>query len=314
MEPVRGAHRIARDAWRALRVRGSDARTWLHRVLSNDVRRLSPGAGAWNLLLDDRGRIQALGLLLCEGEQEFALWSDEAQHEAWRAKLDFFLFSERVELLPDDATTAIEVLGSRSPEMLAALTGAPPSAERGAHREAAIAGAPLRVVCAGRGWTPNYLLLCANADRQRIERALDERGCAREDEAWLSRLRVREGVAGFGADLADGVRPAEAGLACAFDLDKGCYPGQETVARMDTYGGPPRRLFLLELDPSAALPAPGTRILHAGSEIGRTGSAAHDPSEGQSHALALIAKKAWSPGVTVELSDGARAVLRELPG
>jgi folate-binding protein YgfZ len=313
MEPARGAHRIPRDAWRALRVRGSDARAWLHRVLSNDVRRLRPGDGAWNLLLDDRGRIQALGLLLCEGEQAFALWCDEPQREVWRAKLDFFLFAERVELLEDDATNAIEVLGSEAPHALEELAGAPPPAERGAHRDALIAGAPLRVVRADRGWTPSYLLLCASGDRARIEAALDERGCAREDEAWLQRLHVREGVAGFATDLADGVRPAEAGLAYAFDLDKGCYPGQETVARMDTYGGPPRRLFLLELDPRAALPAPGTRILHAGSEIGRTGSAAHDPSAAQSHALALIAKKAWSPGLDVELEGGTRAVLRELP-
>ncbi|MBK9384312.1 MAG: hypothetical protein IPN34_05755 [Planctomycetes bacterium] len=299
--------------WRALELRGEDARLWLHRVLSNDVRKLHPGDGAWNLVLDDRGRIQALGLLLCEDEQRFALWSDEGQRDAWRAKLEFFLFAERVELRDDDARAALELAGEGVDAALQRLLGAELPARTGAQVEGRIGGVPVRVVRDGRGRTPRFLVLATRDELAPLATALESAGLGARSDARLALLRLRDGIPSYGADLADGVRPAEAGLSYAFDLDKGCYPGQETVARMDTYGGPPRRLFGLELALEAPVPAPGTPLLRAGENVGRSGSCVRDEEAGCQRALVLVAKKAWREGSELELGNGARGTLRELP-
>jgi folate-binding protein YgfZ len=303
----------ALQRWRALEVRGEDARLWLHRVLSNDVKRLRPGDGAWNLVLDDRGRIQALGLLLCEEEQRFTLWSDEGQRDAWRAKLEFFLFAERVELRDDDAHGALELAGETIEAALERILGAELPTRTAAHVEGRIDGAPVRVVRDGRGPTPRFLVVAPRTALAPLARALELAGLGPLTAARLALLRLRDGIPSFGADLADGVRPAEAGLGYAFDLDKGCYPGQETVARMDTYGGPPRRLFGLELALEAPAPPPGTALLRAGENVGRSGSCVRDEEAACQRALVLVAKKAWNPGLQLELANGARGTLQELP-
>ncbi|MBL8900344.1 MAG: hypothetical protein JNM84_22115 [Planctomycetes bacterium] len=303
----------ALQLWRALEVRGDDARLWLHRVLSNDVRKLRPGEGAWNLLLDDRGRIQALGLLLCEDEQRFALWSDEGQRDAWRAKLEFFLFAERVELRDDDECGALEVAGEGAEEALQQLGVAALPARTAAHLACCIAGTAVRLVRDGRGRTPRFLVLAARAELASLAARLNATGLDVRDATRLALLRLRDGIPSLREDLSDGVRPAEAGLSYAFDLDKGCYPGQETVARMDTYGGPPRRLFGLVLPLEAPPPPPGTRLLRDGEDVGRSGSCVRDEAFACQRALVLVAKKAWSAGSELVLANGARGTLCELP-
>jgi folate-binding protein YgfZ len=91
----------------------------------------------------------------------------------------------------------------------------------------------------------------------------------------VERLRIEAGTPRFGAELDDRVLPAEAGLEeRAISFTKGCYPGQEPVARLHYRGHPNRVLRVLRID-AADPPGPGTEILHEGKPVGRVTSAAH---------------------------------------
>jgi|SRR5581483_3649434 len=92
------------------------------------------------------------------------------------------------------------------------------------------------------------------------------------DEAQLERLRIEAGTPRYGSEIDDRVLPAEAGLdERAISFTKGCFPGQEPVARQRYRGKVNRRLRVLELD--AASPAPETPVVHDGKEVGRVTSA-----------------------------------------
>src|SRR2546422_782554 len=129
-------------------------------------------------------------------------------------------------------------------------------------------------------------------------------------------LLLEAGLPRAGADLTDEIVPPEANLeGKAFSLSKGCYPGQEVVARMDTYGSLRRRLVGLILrDP--VLPPKGAKLFSGEREVGWVSSAAHSPSLGFSIALGFPLRDFTTPGtaLTVEV-EGRRydATVRPLP-
>ena len=126
-------------------------------------------------------------------------------------------------------------------------------------------------------------------------------------------LRVAAGIPRLGVDTDHRTIPHEVGwLASATHLDKGCYRGQETVARVHNLGRPPRRLVLLHLDGSAeTLAQPGTDITLGGARVGRLGTAAHHYELGPI-ALGLV-KRTVDDGATVE-TGGMNAAVEPLPG
>ena len=90
----------------------------------------------------------------------------------------------------------------------------------------------------------------------------------------LERLRIEAGTPRFGRELDDRVLPAEAGLEeRAISFTKGCYPGQEPIARQHHRGKVNRRLRVLELDPADAVPPPETPVVHGVKDVGRVTSA-----------------------------------------
>lgn len=119
-------------------------------------------------------------------------------------------------------------------------------------------------------------------------------------------LRIARGEPRFGLDTDHRTIPNEVGwIPSAVHLDKGCYRGQETVARVHTLGRPPRRLTLLHLDGSDnRLPAHGSALVHAGREVGFVGSSARHHELGPI-ALALV-KRAVAVDATLEV-DGIAA-------
>jgi tRNA-modifying protein YgfZ len=119
-------------------------------------------------------------------------------------------------------------------------------------------------------------------------------------------LRIADGICRVGVDTDERTIPNEAGLlGRAVHLEKGCYRGQETVARVHTLGRPPRRLVLLHLDGSVDhLPAHGSDVLHEGTRVGFVGSSARHHELGPV-ALALV-KRNTDPAATL-LADGVPA-------
>jgi folate-binding protein YgfZ len=177
-----------------------------------------------------------------------------------------------------------------------------------AHRPAHIAGRAVRLV---RTAEPAGVdVLCDAEDRDAVEETLLGAGAQPVSEAAAEILRVECGRPRYGIDLDENVIPQEAGLnERAVSFTKGCYVGQETVARLHYRGRPNRHLRGLRLSG----PAAGDEEVHLGKRpVGRLGSAAVSPRLGPI-ALALLRREA-EPGMTVRVGEhGSTARVAELP-
>jgi folate-binding protein YgfZ len=153
-------------------------------------------------------------------------------------------------------------------------------------------------------------LLCEADDSAALIAALVERGVPPVSEAVAEGVRVERGRPRYGVDLDSTVIPQEAGLnARAVSFTKGCYVGQETVARLYYRGKPNRQLRGLRLSAPAS---PGAEITFEGRRVGRLGSVADSPELGLI-ALALVRREA-PPGSRVSVDpDGVSAEVVELP-
>jgi folate-binding protein YgfZ len=152
-------------------------------------------------------------------------------------------------------------------------------------------------------------ILCDAADRETVREALLEGGALPVSEAAAEVLRVEHGRPRYGVDLDDTVIPQEAGLnERAVSFTKGCYVGQETVARLFYRGKPNRHLRGLRLSAPAE---PGAELRLGERVVGRLTSAVLSPANGPI-GLALVRREA-EPGATLTLGDGeAHAVVVEL--
>jgi tRNA-modifying protein YgfZ len=153
-------------------------------------------------------------------------------------------------------------------------------------------------------------LLCDASDVAALRTHLLDRGATGVSEQAAECLRVESGRPRYGVDMDESTIPQEAGLnERAVSFTKGCYVGQETVARLHYRGKPNRHLRGLRLSREAAT---GERLLLGEREVGRLGSVAASPTLGPI-ALALVRREA-SPGTVVRVGDdGATADVQELP-
>jgi folate-binding protein YgfZ len=153
-------------------------------------------------------------------------------------------------------------------------------------------------------------LICDAGDRERLRAALLHRGATAVSGQAAECLRVERGRPRYGVDMDDSTIPQEAGLnERAVSFTKGCYVGQETVARLYYRGKPNRHLRGLRLSAPART---GDQLTLAARPVGRLGSVALSPSLGPI-ALALVRREA-PPGAVVDVGDaGVTAEVSELP-
>jgi folate-binding protein YgfZ len=174
------------------------------------------------------------------------------------------------------------------------------------HRATEIDGLRVRVIRTQLGLD----VLCASSDLQPLQQALLQRGAAPVSDRTAECLRVEHGLPRYGVDLDDSVIPQEAGLnERAVSFTKGCYVGQETVARLYYRGKPNRHLRGLML---AAPVAPGAELSLGGRTVGRLSSVVESPRFGPI-GLALVRREA-DPGTAVSIgANGLSARVVSLP-
>ncbi|HSM14008.1 MAG TPA: hypothetical protein VLA66_08050, partial [Thermoanaerobaculia bacterium] len=221
---------------------------------------------------------------------------------------------ERVELEPGSPAGLVELRGERAPGLLAQLGIEAPEAP-GDHAEAALAGVPLRIRCALRGREPRYeLWIAGDAERgeamARIRAAGAESGLVEPDAAALEAARIEDGELLWGIDYGEDAFPQETGEEGAISWTKGCYLGQEVVARI-RYRGQAQRAArgLRFLD---RLPEPGAPLLVDGREVGRATSVARSEAFGPI-GLGVVHRRAGEPPARVAVEGGGAAELAPLP-
>jgi folate-binding protein YgfZ len=272
-----------------LALSGPERRAFLNGQVTNDIEALEPGSGCYAALLTPKGKM--LGdLRVLETDEELLLDTERVALQALFDVLRRAVIGHAVELHKRTLETG-----------LLSVVGADPEGPEHSHRETEIGGRPVRVIATNVG----YDVLCAAEDTEAVKAALIADGAEPADEAAAEVLRVEHGRPRYGVDLDDSVIPQEAGLNDrAVSFTKGCYVGQETVARLHYKGKPNRHLRGIRL---AAPAEPGTPLTLAGKEVGRLTSPVVSPTLGPI-GLALVRREA-PPGTT--LDDGSAIV--ELP-
>lgn len=285
-------------------VTGRDRAGFLHALLSNDVKGLGAGQGCAAALLDHHGRIVSLMVVHCLADR-LLLEMDRPLVAPTMDALERFHISERVEL--EDASDREGLLTVVGPAARAVVekaleTPLPELPVRG-HGEARVDGTTVRVVRHRDAGEDGYDLWLAVGDLGRLAERLLAAGAEPVGwEAWEV-LRVEAGRVRYGVDVDATTLLLEAPLEEAYSLTKGCYLGQEVVARI-TYRGHVNRKVVGFLLADARLPARGAPVLVDGREVGRITSAVVSPSLGRAVALGFLRREHWAPGTLVEVAAG----------
>jgi len=285
-----------------LALSGPEAVAFLDSLLSNDIAAIAPGGGADATLLTHKGRMLAEVRVL-RTEEELLLDTERVALQALFDALHQFRIGYRAELHKRTLQRGLWSLIGPAAERV--LASAPGPAEHD-HVPGVIAGLPVRAIRTAFGVD----VLCAAPDAAAVGAALVAAGAVAIGEEVAEIVRVEHGRPRFGVELDEETMPQEAGIhERAVSYAKGCYVGQETVARLYWKGKPNRLLRGLRY--SAPAPA-GAALLLDGRRVGAVASLVASPRLG-AVGLALVRREA-QPGAVLAVEGGeASATVVELP-
>jgi folate-binding protein YgfZ len=282
-----------------LALSGADAATFLQGQVTNDVEGLVPGAGCYAAFLTPKGKMLGDVRILNAGD-ELLLDTERVALQSLFNMIRHFSLGYQVEL--HKRTLERGLLSLLGPD--SAGVAAVPDEEH-AHAVVSVSGVSARAIRTDVGID----LLVEAADVDALRSGLEDSGVVPVSEAAVETLRVEHGRPRYGIDLDDSVIPQEAGLnERAVSFTKGCYVGQETVARLFYRGKPNRQLRGLRLSGPAS---PGDELSFEGRVVGRISSVVHSPRFGPI-ALTLVRREA-PPGAVVSAGGGLTAEVVELP-
>jgi folate-binding protein YgfZ len=279
-----------------LALTGAQAKAFLNGQVSNEIEALDPRTGCYAALLTNKGKMLGDLRVIDTGSE---LWLD-TERVSLQALFDTIrrgTVGWQAELHKRTLQQALlSLVGPRAGELVG-FAGQPEHA----NRASSLGDAPVLLVATDLGVD----VVCAAEDADRVRAALD---VPEVPEAAAEIVRVESGRPRYGIDVDDTTIPQEAGLnERAVSFTKGCYVGQETVARLHYRGKPNRHLRGLRL--SAPVPS-GTPLLLGEREVGRVGSSVVSPRHG-AIALALV-RRAAAVGDRLAAGD-ATALVGELP-
>ena len=291
---------------------GADRAAFLHRINSNDVEGLKVGAGNYAMMLTNRGKIIS-DMKVCAFWDAIGITTNAETTEILFEELDKYIIADDVNLEDcTDRTGIIALHGPRSISLLQAGLGIDVSGLEEFHAicheaegrsiaciradETGEIGYELHVATESMGWLWDILLSKGR-----------EFGALPVGLTALTSLRIEAGIPRHGAELTDSVIPLEAELEHAVDFEKGCYIGQEIVARMKYRGHPNRLLRGLEVECNTPL-AQGDIILGDDKEIGWVTSAVASPTLGKTIALGYVRMAYTEAGSTVKIVTTNKSV------
>ena len=277
-----GAALVERTGRGLLRLAGKDPVGMLNAVLTNSV---SPNAdpGAYALLLNPKGRVQS-DLRVLRSKTDVLVDTEPEGADAAREILGRYAPFSRVKLEDlSDAWSVLGLYGPRAGDLLGGL-------DLAEHQTAEVEIGGETLIAAGvAAPVPGYDLLGPIEAVARAAEHLAALGATPAGPDAYEAARVGAGVPRFGADLTPENFPGEAGvLGRAVDFGKGCYPGQETVARMRYRGHPNKTLYRLSCTGEA--PTPGTPILQREKQVGTVTSVSPLPVDGEITALGYLSR------------------------
>ncbi len=293
-----------------LSLTGPGAVEFLNGQITNELATLRPGEGCYAAFLTHKGKMLGDVRVLAVGVQDdgpvgkLLLDTERSTLQALFDMIRRFKVGFEVEM--DKRTLECGLLSLIGPQAQSLAGAEGLGVDEHRNGPVRIDGLAARAVRSDVGVD----LICDAPDTAGLRRALEDRGARAVSEQAAECLRIERGRPRYGVDLDDSVIPQEAGLNDrAVSFTKGCYVGQETVARLHWRGKPNRHLRGLRL--SEPVP-PGAELRLGDRVVGRLASSAVSPRLGPI-ALALVRREA-APGAVLAVGDaGATAEVRELP-
>ena len=267
---------------------------------------LPNGSGAHTVLTSNKGRIVDVIFVLRQPDHLLLLTGggSETRVAEW---IDFYTIIEDAEV--EDitaATSAVSLMGPGAPRLLASLAGpdASPVGDEGA-AGVAIDGVPATAIRRDVGAIPAFDLIAPGSDGQALRKALVDAGARPVERDVVDLVRIEQGVPAFGAELSESYNPLEAGLQHLVSYTKGCYIGQEVIARLTTYDKVQKRLVRLSWPSDPGVSA-GAKLMLDGKQAGVVTSAIRNPRTGNGAGLGYVRKALANPGTQLTSEAGAQ--------
>ena len=296
-------------------VTGRDRQAFLQGMLSNDVKSLAPGQGTSAAFLDAHGKVMAI-LDVYALEDRLLLELPPGLTERTLALLDKFLISEKAYFeAADEAFAVLAVEGPDAAALLSTLAGRTLDLAPYEHVEVALAGAPVRVIRRSETGGPGFRCWTMAFHGAALWEALVEAGARPAGARALETLRLEAGIPWYGRDVDETVILPETRLERLVSYNKGCYIGQETVARVKYRGHVNRALSGLVLG-GERVPALPARVVAEGKDVGRITSAARSIALDKPIALGYVRREHFAPGTDVAVEDDLGSIparVAELP-
>jgi tRNA-modifying protein YgfZ len=306
-EAIASAHRgmalYDRSHWGRLRVGDRDRLSFLHNQTTNDLKRLQPGQGCETVLLTSTARTIDLLSIYVTDEDIIVLTSPNRRADilAWLDR--YIFFGDKVQLTDiTDETVCFSLIGPHSAALLQKLGVTNLPQELDSHCVSVIANVPIRIANGNGLSGAGYTVIADLAHSTALWQSFVEAGAIPLGEQAWEQLRIHDGRPTPGAELTEDYNPLEAGLWHTISFTKGCYIGQETIARLNTYNGVKQKLWGLNLERTCQ---PGEPIYVEDQKVGLLTSVTADGSFG----LGYIKTKAGGAGLKVRIGEAIATVV-----
>ncbi len=292
--------------------KGPDTEEFLHRMLSNRVKELKPGEGAYNTFLTRQGKFIS-DLYMYKGETFVVASVAPGMADTLAEEIDRFIIMDQVEVADHTENSfCLGLFGPDSREILLRAGMGALSLEEHGHTTSG------NMMIARELWTgeDGYLLMGPREGAEAIWGSLSSAGATPAGLAALESLTLEAGVPLFGKDMTSAINPMQAGLEeKAIDFDKGCYIGQEVIAKIKYLGQVNRGLVGLRINGEAA-PEPGADVYFDAKTIGSITRSAYCPTLDGVLAFSYLPRAQMEPGthVKVDVQGGdVEAIVESLP-
>jgi hypothetical protein len=286
--------------WGRLVISDDDRIRFLHNQSTNNFQRLQPGQGCDTVFVTSTARTIDLATAYVTEDAVLLLVSPNRRQQLMEW-LDRYIFPmDRVELKDvSNESATFSLIGPESDALLEKLGVEMPIGEvYASHKQLTLDDLKVRVAVGSGLALPGYTLIVPASDAAKLWKTLTAGGAIPMGDRVWEQLRIEQGRPTPDHELTDDYNPLEAGLWQTISFDKGCYIGQETIARLNTYKGVKQQLWGVRLSAPAQ---PGSVITVEGDKIGKLTS--FTETDQGPFGLAYIRTKAGGVGLKVQVAE-----------
>jgi folate-binding protein YgfZ len=296
-------------------VTGSDRRSYLHGLLTNDIESLTAGTGCYAALLTPQGRMLS-DMRVWELGDAILIDLPRSATASIAAHLERFVFSEDVQVRDvTEELRQIGLFGPRAAELVRQLLDCaeePGQLPLYGSTRCSYGAATGFIVRSDDVGVAGFDLITKRMDDDTLLQSLMAAGAVLVEPEAAETIRIEDGRPRFGVDMDEHTIPLEAGIEdLAISRTKGCYVGQEVIVRVldRGHGRVARRLVGLSLTPGAPVPPTGAAIRAADRDIGRVTSATYSLAMGRAIALGYVQRDFTAPETPLNVADSAATVV-----